>query len=166
MSNFFSSEEKKRTIKSRILCETKITETSTDSKIKIAPKMQKGSEMAIVNYTATLLMMNFMELILFVIDNVMSFSCHDRGFEPNVTLLSLMSSFLFEREQTLLPPLPTQYPDSSSYLRQKEHDFLQELRKLRIRKCCGSGSAIYWTSRIRHYLYVSDSGSGSGSFHH
>ncbi len=112
-------------------------------KNKVSTEMQKGSEMTIENYTATLLMVNFMKFTLFVNDNVRSFSRHDRGFAPNATLLSLMSSCLFEREQTLLPPPPTQYPDSSSYLSQKEHDFLQELRKLRIRKCCGSGSVFF-----------------------
>jgi hypothetical protein len=67
-----------------------------------------------------------MELTLFVNDNVRS-SCHDRGFAPIATWLLLMSSFLFEREQTLLLPLPTQDPDSSLYLRQKERDFLLDL---------------------------------------
>ncbi len=34
--------------------------------------MQKGSEMTIENYTATLLMVNFMKFTLFVNDNVES----------------------------------------------------------------------------------------------
>jgi hypothetical protein len=68
-----------------------------------------------------------MELTLFVNNNVRSSSCLDRGFALITTWLLLMSSFLFEREQTLLPLLPTQYPDSSSYLRQKERDFLLDL---------------------------------------
>jgi hypothetical protein len=66
--------------------------------------MHQGYEMTIENYTATLLMVNFMKLNLFVNDNMRGFSRHDRGFALIATLLLLIINvFIPFREGTDSP---------------------------------------------------------------